>query len=181
MQCIVKNLVKHDDFIFEPANDKLDSRHIRNLEPEDLPTKEPIWGSSQRAKQSLPEPPFLGTKGSQALGTRLLQPVNSQKVYKKCTLYLYLLLQKLMQYHTIVLLNNHNKEYNYILVHLTILNNDWYSSFKKISQLEKHLTAYCLVMAYCILYPYSPFEELGNSRGFIYQFCNNYDILWGEQ
>ena len=42
---------------------------------------------------------------------------------KKCTLYLYLLLQKLMQYHTIVLLNNHNKEYNYILVHLTILNN----------------------------------------------------------
>ena len=41
----------------------------------------------------------------------------------------------------------------------------WYSSFKNISQLEKHLTVYCLVMAYCILYPYSPFEDLGNSRG----------------
>ena len=41
----------------------------------------------------------------------------------------------------------------------------WYSSLKKISQLEKHLTVYCLVLAYCILYPYSPFEDLGNSRG----------------
>ena len=59
----------------------------------------------------------------------------------------------------------------------------WYSSLKKISQLEKHLTVYCLVLAYCILYPYSPFEDLGNSRGLNLPilFCNNYEILWGEQ